>query len=65
MASLRADRRGERGPDALARLGASLYAMDQPDAACNVLGSFGQEYPNASADARQRVERERSRAGCR
>jgi len=65
MASLRADRRGERGPDALARLGASLYAMDQPAAACNVLGSFAQEYPNAGADARQRVERERSRAGCR
>jgi tol-pal system protein YbgF len=65
MASLRADRRGERGPDALVRLGASLYAMEQGAAACNVLGSFGQEYPNASAEARQRAERERSRAGCR
>ncbi|AZU04839.1 hypothetical protein X907_2324 [Glycocaulis alkaliphilus] len=65
MASLRADRRGERGPDALVRLGASLHAMDQSGAACNVLGSFGQEYPNASAEARQRAERERSRAGCR
>lgn len=65
MASLRADRRGERGPDALVRLGASLAAMDQRAAACNVLGSFSQEYPNASADARQRADRERSRAGCR
>jgi tol-pal system protein YbgF len=65
MASLRADRRGERGPDALVRLGASLGAMDQRAAACNVLGSFAQEYPNASADARQRADRERSRAGCR
>lgn len=65
MASLRADRRGERGPDALVRLGASLYAMDQGAAACNVLGSFAQEYPNAGADARQRADRERSRAGCR
>lgn len=65
MSSLRADRRGERGPDALVRLGASLSAMDQRAAACNVLGSFGQEYPNASPDARQRAERERSRAGCR
>ncbi|WP_429912405.1 tol-pal system protein YbgF [Glycocaulis sp.] len=65
MSSLRADRRGERGPDALVRLGASLAAMDQRAAACNVLGSFSQEYPNAGADARQRAERERSRAGCR
>lgn len=65
MSSLRTDRRGERGPDALVRLGASLAAMDQSAAACNVLGSFGQEFPNASPEARQRAARERSRAGCR
>ncbi|MGY6531407.1 tol-pal system protein YbgF [Glycocaulis sp.] len=65
LASLRADRRGERGPDALVRLGASLAAMDQRSAACNVLGSFAQEYPNADEDARRRAQRESSRAGCR
>lgn len=65
LASLRADRRGERGPDALVRLGASLAAMDQRSAACNVLGSFASEYPNADEDARRRAQRESSRAGCR
>lgn len=65
LASLRADRRGARGPDALVRLGASLNAMDQRAAACNVLGSFRQEYPNADEDARRRAERESARAGCR
>ncbi|MFN3834563.1 MAG: tol-pal system protein YbgF [Glycocaulis sp.] len=65
LASLRMDRRGERGPDALVRLGASLAAMDQQAAACNVLRSFASEYPNADEEARRRAQRESSRAGCR
>ncbi len=65
LTSLRTDRRGERGPDALVRLGASLAAMDQRQAACNVLASFTSEYPNADEDARRRAQRESARAGCR
>ncbi|TRO87352.1 tol-pal system protein YbgF [Glycocaulis profundi] len=65
LASLRAERRGARAPDALVRLGASLAAMDQTSEACDVLSTFNSEFPNADADARRRAERESTRAGCR
>lgn len=64
IASLRADQRGERAPDALVRLAASFAGLGQTGRACQLLGSFAREYPNASEDARRRAERERSRTGC-
>lgn len=64
IASLRADQRGERAPDALVRLAASFAGLGQTGRACQLLGSFPREYPNASEDARRRAERERSRTGC-
>ncbi|MCC5994785.1 MAG: tetratricopeptide repeat protein [Oceanicaulis sp.] len=64
IASLRADQRGERAPDALVRLSASLAGLGQTSRACQLLGSFAREYPNASQDARRRAERERTRIGC-
>lgn len=65
IASLRADRRGVRGPDALVRLGASLAGLGQTGRACDVLATFPQEFPNASEDARRKAQREVSRIGCR
>lgn len=62
--SLRTDRRGPRGADALVRLGASLAALDQVGRACEVLATFPQEFPNASSDARRKAQREISRIGC-
>jgi tol-pal system protein YbgF len=64
IASLRADQRGERAPDALVRLAASFAGLGQTGRACQLLGSFAREYPNASDDARRRAERERARTGC-
>ncbi|KAA5802350.1 tetratricopeptide repeat protein [Alkalicaulis satelles] len=64
IASLRADQRGGRAPDALVRLAASLAGLGQTSRACQLLGSFPREYPNASQDARRRAERERTRIGC-
>ncbi|PWE16421.1 hypothetical protein DDZ18_13460 [Marinicauda salina] len=64
LASLQAARRGDRAPDALVRLAASLAAMGQTGEACNVLDSFDAEFPNADAEARRKAEREASRAGC-
>jgi tol-pal system protein YbgF len=64
IASLRADRRGPRGPDALVRLGASLDGLGQTGRACDVLATFPQEFPNASDDARRKAQREVSRIGC-
>lgn len=65
IASLRADRRGPRGPDALVRLSASLDGLGQTGRACEVLATFPQEFPNASDDARRKAQRESSRIGCR
>jgi len=64
IASLRADQRGERAPDALVRLAASFAGLGETGRACQLLGSFAREYPDASEDARRRAERERSRTGC-
>lgn len=64
LASLRAERRGERAPDALVRLGASLAALGSTQDACDVLSTFNSEFPNADAEARRRAEREATRAGC-
>jgi len=65
IASLQADRRGERAPDALVRLGASLAGLGETREACQVLATFPAEFPNASADARRKAERETARIGCR
>ena len=64
IASLRTDRRGPRGPDALVRLSASLDGLGQTDRACEVLATFPQEFPNASDDARRKAQRESARIGC-
>lgn len=65
IASLRVDRRGQRAPDALVRLGASLDGLGQTGRACDVLATFPQEFPNASEEARRKAQREVSRIGCR
>lgn len=64
ITSLRTDRRGQRGPDALVRLGASLDALGQTGRACEVLATFPQEFPRASDEARRKAQREISRIGC-
>jgi tol-pal system protein YbgF len=64
IASLRADRRGEQAPDALVRLGASLAGLGETSRACQVLGTFGSEFPNAGAEARRKASRESARIGC-
>ena len=65
IASLRTERRGPRGPDALVRLGASLHGLGRTDRACEVLATFPQEFPNASDSARRKTQRESARIGCR
>ena len=64
IASLQQDRQGARAPDALVRLAASLSALGEGDRACQVLATFPSEFPNASADARRKAQRELARIGC-
>jgi tol-pal system protein YbgF len=53
-----------KAPDALLRLGQSLAALGEKDAACATLNEVGRKYPRASVVLKQGVEREQKRAGC-
>lgn len=64
IAAMRKDRTGPRAPDAMVRLGASLRELGKLAEACQTLGSFASQYPNASADVRAKAELERSRTSC-
>ncbi|MEA1943214.1 MAG: tol-pal system protein YbgF [Pseudomonadota bacterium] len=64
IASLRTSPQGEKAPDALVRLAASLNGMGRQDDACGTLDRFESQFPNASAASRARAAREAVRAGC-
>ena len=53
-----------RAPDALLRLGQSLAAMGEREAACASLAEVLRKYPRASVAVRQGVDREQKRARC-
>jgi len=53
-----------KAPDALLRLGQSLAALNEKEAACATLGEIGRKYPRASVTVKQGVEREQKREHC-
>jgi tol-pal system protein YbgF len=53
-----------KAPDALLRLGQSLAALKEKDAACAALGEVGRKYPRASAGVKAAVDREQKRVKC-
>jgi tol-pal system protein YbgF len=53
-----------KGPDALLRLGESLAALGEKEAACATLNELGRKFPRAGANVKQTAEREQKRAGC-
>jgi tol-pal system protein YbgF len=53
-----------KAPDALLRLGQSLAALGEKEAACASLGEVVRKFPRASAAVRQGVEREQKRVRC-
>jgi tol-pal system protein YbgF len=53
-----------RAPDALLRLGISLAALGEKEAACASLGEVLRKYPRASVSVKQSVDREQKRAHC-
>ncbi len=53
-----------RAPDALLRLGQSLAALGEKEAACASLGEVLRKYPRASLSVKQSVDREQKRAHC-
>jgi tol-pal system protein YbgF len=53
-----------KAPDALLKLGMSLAALGEKNAACATLSEVGRKYPNASPALASRVNDEAARAGC-
>jgi tol-pal system protein YbgF len=53
-----------KAADALMRLGQSLAALGEKDAACATLAEVTRKYPNANAGVKQTVEREQKRVRC-
>ena len=53
-----------KAPDALLRLGQSLAALGEKEAACASFGEVLRKYPRASVGVRQGVDREQKRARC-
>ena len=65
IASLRLQPSGEKAPDALVRLAASLHGMGRTEDACSTLARFGRQFPNAAPASQARAARESVRANCR
>ncbi len=53
-----------KAPDALLRLGQSLAALKEKEAACAALGEVLRKYPRASSGVKQAVDREQKRIKC-
>ena len=54
----------EKRPTALLRLGQSLAALNQKEAACATLAEVERKYPRASAGVKRGVAQEQKRAHC-
>lgn len=57
--------KGDKAPDNLLKLGMSLTNLNQKTEACNTFAQLGNEFPNAPANIKQTLARERQRAGCK
>jgi len=64
IASMRTAPQGLKGPEAMVRLGASLRELGQVPAACQTLGSFAAQYPNAPVSVKEKAQLEAARTGC-
>ena len=53
-----------KAPDSLLRLGQSLAALNEKQAACATFGEIPRKYPKAPANVKQTAEKEQKRVGC-
>lgn len=53
-----------KGPDSLMKLGVSLSALGEKDAACGTFAELGRRYPQGSQSLMSRVRDEQAKAGC-
>jgi len=62
--SMRKSPNGIKAPDALIGLAKSLRELGNKPEACQALDSFSSQFPNATADAREKARVEIARTGC-
>lgn len=53
-----------KAPDSLLRLGQSLAALKEREAACATFGELPRKYPKAPSNVKQAAEKEQKRMGC-
>ena len=58
------DPKGQKAPDTLLKLGMSLTSLDKKKEACTTYDKLAKDYPDASANIKRVLPRERQRAGC-
>jgi len=56
--------KSSKAPDSLLKLGMTLSALKQKDAACATFGELGRRFPKASEAVVERNKREKKKAGC-
>ena len=64
ISSMRTAPNGVKAPEAMIRLAGALRELGKTAEACTTLDSFPTQYPNASADVREKVRTELARTGC-
>jgi TolA-binding protein len=56
--------KSSKAPDSLLKLGMTLVALKQKDAACATFGQLKEQFPSASPAIVARNKQERQKAGC-
>lgn len=64
ISSMRKAPKGAMAPRAMVGLAATMRELGKKTEACNALGSLTSQYPNASADVREKARLESTRTGC-
>jgi len=64
ISSMRKDPQGALAPKAMVGLAATMRELGNKTEACNALGSLTSQYPNASAEVREKARLESARTGC-
>lgn len=64
ISSMRIDPQGAMAPKAMVGLAATMRELGKKTEACSALGSLSSQYPNASAEVREKARIESARTGC-
>jgi len=64
ITSMRKDPKGNKAPDAMVRLAATLRELGNNAESCQTLATFPAQFPNASASTKEKARVEAARTGC-